>query len=32
VEGEIFHTSPEWPWAHRASYTMGTGSLSGGGG
>jgi hypothetical protein len=28
-EGEIPHTRPERPWAHPASYTMGTGSSRG---
>jgi len=27
--GEIFHTHPDWPGAHPASYTMGTGSFPG---
>jgi hypothetical protein len=27
---EIFPTRPDWPWAHSASYTMGTGSFPGG--
>jgi len=26
--GKIFCTCPVWPWAHPASYKMGTGSLS----
>jgi len=27
--GEIFRTRPDRPWAHPASYTMGTGSFPG---
>jgi len=27
--GEIFHTCPDRPWAHPASYTMGTSSFPG---
>ena len=27
--GEIFHTCPDWAWAHPASCTMGTGSFPG---
>jgi len=27
--GEILHTRPDRPWAHPASYTMGTGSFPG---
>jgi hypothetical protein len=29
ISGEIFHTYPEGPEAHPASYTIGTGSLPG---
>ena len=29
VEGEIFRTRPDLPWAHPVSYTVGTGSLPG---
>jgi len=27
--GKIFYTLPDRPWAHSASYSMGTGSLPG---
>jgi hypothetical protein len=27
--GEIFRTRPNWPWAHPASHTLGTGPLPG---
>jgi len=30
VGGDIFRTRPDLPWAHPASYTMGTGSFPGG--